>query len=88
VLHYHRGRKPRLPHAQNDRERERFIEHSGGRAILILATGENAYRAEHYRRHRSCEPEISAATRSGLRTARGRFYITLGKPDESKNFIE
>jgi GWxTD domain-containing protein len=67
---------------KTDTERERFIEQFWQARNPNSATGENAYRAEHYRRIAHANQNFGNDKIPGWRTARGRFYITLGKPDE------
>ncbi len=67
---------------KTDGVRERFIEQFWRARNIDSATGENAYRAEHYRRIAHANQNFGGDKIPGWRTARGRFYITLGKPDE------
>jgi GWxTD domain-containing protein len=67
---------------KTDVERERFIEQFWRARNPNPATGENAYRTEHYRRIAHANQNFGSDNLPGWRTARGRFYITLGKPDE------
>ena len=67
---------------KTDGERERFIEQFWRARNPGATTGENAYRAEHYRRIAYANEHLGSDTVPGWRTARGRFYITLGAPDE------
>ena len=65
-----------------DGERERFIEQFWRARNPNSATGDNAYRAEHYRRIAYANQNFGSDNLAGWRTPRGRFYISLGKPDE------
>ena len=67
---------------KTDSERERFIEQFWRARNTNSATGENAYRAEHYRRIAHANQNFGSANVPGWRTHRGRLYITLGQPDE------
>ena len=67
---------------KTDGERERFIEQFWRARNPNSATGENAYRTEHYRRIAHANQNFGGDMVPGWRTARGRFYITLGPPDE------
>jgi len=71
-----------FPMLKTDGERERFIEHFWRARNPNSAAGDNAYRAEHYRRIAHANQNFGTGNIPGWRTARGGFYITLGKPDE------
>jgi len=66
----------------SDAQRERFIEQFWSRRNPSGAAGDNAYRAEHYRRIAYANQNFGAGKAPGWKTDRGRIYITLGPPDE------
>lgn len=67
---------------KSDAERERFIEQFWRARDSTAGGGENAYRTEHYRRFAFANQNFGVGTVPGWKTARGRIYITMGKPDE------
>jgi GWxTD domain-containing protein len=67
---------------KSDGERERFIEQFWRARDSKPGTSENEYRAEHYRRIANANQRFGTDNVPGWRTVRGRFYITLGEPDE------
>jgi GWxTD domain-containing protein len=67
---------------KTDGERELFIERFWRARNPNPAGSENAYRSEHYRRIAHANESFASENLAGWRTARGRFYITLGQPDE------
>jgi GWxTD domain-containing protein len=67
--------------ANNDEEREQFIEQFWLRRDPTPGTPENEFKAEHYRRIAYAN-EHYASKIPGWKTDRGRIYITFGPPDE------
>jgi GWxTD domain-containing protein len=67
--------------ADNDEEREQFIEQFWLRRDPTPGTPENEFKAEHYRRIAYAN-EHYATKIPGWKTDRGRIYITCGPPDE------
>ena len=68
---------------KGDSERERFIEQFWRARDAKPETSVNEYRAEHYRRIANANQRFGTGNVLGWRTARGRFYIMLGEPDET-----
>jgi GWxTD domain-containing protein len=66
----------------SDAQRERFIEEFWKRRNPNPASGDNGYRAEHYRRFAYANQNFGNGKVLGWKTDRGRIYITLGQPDE------
>ena len=69
---------------QTDPERERFIQQFWERRNPTPGSAENPFKVEYYRRIayanlRFSAPEVHTP---GWKTARGRFYIIYGPPDE------
>jgi GWxTD domain-containing protein len=70
---------------QSDGERERFIEEFWRRRDPVPDTVENEFREEHYRRIAYSNERFAWDGISGWKTDRGRFYISLGPPDENES---
>jgi len=68
-------------------ERERFIEAFWRIRDPNLATPENEFQSEHYRRLEYANRSLSRETaRPGWKTDRGRIYIVLGEPQQITRF--
>ena len=67
---------------KSDAEHERFIEQFWQARESKAVGRENAYRTEHYRRFAFANQNFGVGSIPGWKTARGRFYITMGEPDE------
>jgi len=68
-------------------ERNRFIEAFWRKRDPNLATPENEFKIEHYRRLDYANQYLGRETfREGWRTDRGRYYIILGEPREIQRF--
>src|ERR1700734_4090185 len=67
--------------ANNDEEREQFIEQFWLRRDPSPDTEENEYREEHYRRIAYANDNFASGI-PGWRTDRGMVYIKYGAPDE------
>jgi GWxTD domain-containing protein len=69
--------------ANNDEEREQFIEQFWLRRDPTPGTPENEFKAEHYRRIAYANEHLAPTSGlPGWKTDRGRIYITYGPPDE------
>src|SRR5260370_39815531 len=66
---------------ETDEERERFIEEYWRRRDPDPDTDENEYREEYYERIAYANEHYASGI-PGWKTARGRIYITWGKPAE------
>ena len=68
-------------------ERSRFIEAFWRKRDPNLATPENEFKIEHYRRLEYANSHLGRETfRDGWRTDRGRYYIILGEPQSITRF--
>jgi len=68
-------------------ERDRFIEAFWRKRDPNLATPENEFKIEHYRRLEYANSHLGRETfRDGWRTDRGRYYIILGEPQSITRF--
>ena len=68
-------------------ERNRFIEAFWRKRDPNLATPENEFKIEHYRRVEYANSHLGRETfREGWRTDRGRYYIILGEPQSIMRF--
>ena len=68
-------------------ERSRFIEAFWRKRDPNLATPENEFKIEHYRRLEYANSHLGRETfRGGWRTERGRYYIILGEPQSIMRF--
>jgi len=69
---------------RTDEEREEFIERFWERRNPVPGLAENQFKMEHYRRIAYANHYFGAADgrTPGWKTARGRFYIIYGPPDE------
>ena len=68
-------------------ERNRFIEAFWRKRDPNLATPENEFKIEHYRRIEYANSHLGRETfREGWRTDRGRYYIILGEPQSITRF--
>lgn len=68
-------------------EREHFIDSFWRKRDPNPATPDNEFRDEHYRRLEHADKILGRETfRDGYRTDRGRYYIILGEPRETKRF--
>ena len=67
--------------ANNDEEREQFIEQFWLRRDPTPDTEENEFKEEHYRRIAYANEHFASGI-PGWKTDRGRIYITFGPPDE------
>jgi GWxTD domain-containing protein len=67
--------------ANNDEEREQFIEQFWLRRDPTPDTEENEFKEEHYRRIAYANEHYASGI-PGWKTDRGRIYITFGPPDE------
>jgi GWxTD domain-containing protein len=67
--------------ANNDEEREQFIEQFWLRRDPTPDTDENEFKEEHYRRIAYANEHYASGI-PGWKTDRGRIYITFGPPDE------
>ncbi len=69
---------------EGDAEREKFVEQFWERRNPEPGVIENAFKEEHYRRIAYANEHFAApdGRTPGWRTARGRFYITDGPPDQ------
>src|SRR5580658_10401082 len=67
--------------ANNDEEREQFIEQFWLRRDPTPDTDENEFKEEHYRRIAYANEHFASGI-PGWRTDRGRIYIQYGPPDE------
>jgi len=67
--------------ANNDEEREQFIEQFWLRRDPSPDTEENEFKEEHYRRIAYANEHYASGI-PGWKTDRGRIYITFGPPDE------
>ncbi len=68
-------------------ERNRFIEAFWRKRDPNLATPENEFKIEHYRRLEYANKYLGRETfREGWRTDRGKFYIILGEPREIQRY--
>ena len=69
---------------KSDAEHERFIEQFWQARESKVIGRENAYRTEHYRRFAFANQNFGTGNIPGWKTARGRIYITMGEPDETR----
>jgi GWxTD domain-containing protein len=69
---------------QTDPEREQFIQQFWERRNPVPGSAENPFKLEHYRRIAYANKHYAAPDghTPGWKTARGRFYIIYGPPDE------
>jgi GWxTD domain-containing protein len=67
--------------ANNDEEREQFIQQFWQRRDPTPGTPENEFKTEHYRRIAYANEQYATKI-PGWKTDRGRIYITFGPPDE------
>ena len=68
-------------------ERNRFIEAFWKKRDPNLATPDNEFRVEHYRRLEYANEFLGRDTfREGWRTERGRYYIILGEPQNIQRY--
>lgn len=68
-------------HLATDEEKQQFIEQFWKRRDPNLATEENEFKTEHYRRIAYANDAFGAGI-PGWKTDRGRTYIAFGPPDE------
>jgi GWxTD domain-containing protein len=73
---------------RTDPEREEFIEHFWERRNPTPESVDNPFKVEHYRRIAYANKHFASpdGRTPGWRTARGRFYIIYGPPDEIDDF--
>src|SRR6185312_13022765 len=70
--------------ANNDEEREQFIESFWLRRDPTPDTEENEFKEEHYRRIAYANEHYASGI-PGWKTDRGRIYIVYGPPDENES---
>jgi GWxTD domain-containing protein len=72
---------------ENDKERDLFIEEFWRQRDPTPGTQTNEFKDEHYRRIEFANKKFGRGTpMQGWRTARGRFYIMLGRPSHVERY--